>query len=61
MQTYSFRDLPRPAGGDAVDVVIKAMTEAGLGECELLAPQIEPQFAARRARPGAARRRRPRR
>ena len=28
VQTYSFRDLPRPAGAaDAVDVVIKAMTD----------------------------------
>jgi sugar phosphate isomerase/epimerase len=42
-QTYSFRDLPRPAGAaDAIDVVIKAMTDAGLSECELFAPQAEP-------------------
>jgi sugar phosphate isomerase/epimerase len=46
VQTYSFRDLPRPAGaGDSVDVVIKAMLEAGLSECELFSPQLEPQFA----------------
>src|SRR5437868_6974720 len=45
-QTYSFRDLPRPAGAaDSVDVVIAAMKEAGLTECELFAPQLEPQFA----------------
>src|SRR4051812_36863046 len=45
-QTYSFRDLPRPPGAaDAVDVVIKAMTEAGLTECELLSAQLEPEFA----------------
>src|SRR5438552_768560 len=25
VQTYSFRDLPRPEGGDAVDVMIQAM------------------------------------
>ena len=44
-QTYSFRDLPRPAGAaDSVDVVIKAMQEAGLSECELFSPQLEPQF-----------------
>jgi sugar phosphate isomerase/epimerase len=44
-QTYSFRDLPRPAGAaDSVEVVIKAMTEAGLSECELFSPQLEPQF-----------------
>ena len=44
VQTYSFRDLPRPAAGDAVDTVIKAMKECGLSECELFSPQIEPQF-----------------
>src|SRR5205814_9033635 len=45
VQTYSFRDLPRPAGAaDSVDVVIKAMLDAGVGECELFAPQLEPQF-----------------
>ena len=44
VQTYSFRDLPRPAGAaDSVDVVIKAMKEAGVSECELFAPQLEPQ------------------
>jgi sugar phosphate isomerase/epimerase len=45
VQTYSFRDLPRPSGGDAVDTVIRAMTECGLTECELFAPQLEPQFS----------------
>ena len=46
VQTYSFRDLPRPAGAtDSVDVVIKAMHDAGVAECELFAPQLEPQFA----------------
>jgi len=45
VQTYSFRDLPRPAGAaDSVDVVIDAMKTIGLGECELFAPQLEPQF-----------------
>jgi sugar phosphate isomerase/epimerase len=43
VQTYSFRDLPRPEGGDAADVIIKAMTECGLAECELWSPQIEPR------------------
>jgi sugar phosphate isomerase/epimerase len=42
VQTYSFRDLPRAPGGDAVHAIIKAMTECGLGECELYAPQVEP-------------------
>jgi sugar phosphate isomerase/epimerase len=48
VQTYSFRALPRPAGGDAVDVIVKAMTDCGLVECELWAPQVEPQQAAGR-------------
>jgi sugar phosphate isomerase/epimerase len=41
-QTYSFRELPRPEGGDMVDVLIKAFTECELRECELWSPQIEP-------------------
>jgi sugar phosphate isomerase/epimerase len=41
-QSYSFRALPRPAGGDMVDVLIHAFTECRLGECELWSPQIEP-------------------
>jgi sugar phosphate isomerase/epimerase len=48
VQTYSFRDLPRTPGGDAVDTVITAMKECGLVECELWAPQVEPQFASGR-------------
>jgi sugar phosphate isomerase/epimerase len=44
VQTYSFRELPRPENGDAIDVVIKAMTECGLSECELFAPQVEPRL-----------------
>jgi sugar phosphate isomerase/epimerase len=43
-QTYSFRDLPRTPGGDAVDPVIQAFRECELVECELYAPQVEPQF-----------------
>ena len=42
VQTYSFRDLRRPEGGDAVDVIIQSMTACALGECELWSPQIEP-------------------
>jgi sugar phosphate isomerase/epimerase len=56
VQTYSFRDLPRPAGAaDSVDVVINAMKFCGIGECELFSPQLEPQISsgARGAR-GAA-------
>src|ERR1700730_3798080 len=45
VQTYSFRDLPRSADAvDMVDVVIRAMTECGLTECELFAPQVEPRL-----------------
>ena len=47
VQTYSFRDMPRPPD-DAVDVVVKAMTDCGLGECELWASQTEPQMRDRR-------------
>jgi sugar phosphate isomerase/epimerase len=42
VQTYSLRELPRPAGGDMVEPLITAMTECGFTECELWAPQIEP-------------------
>src|SRR5438034_5566319 len=41
--TYSFRDLPRtPGASDAVDVMIKACTQCGIGEIELFSPHIEP-------------------
>lgn len=43
--TYSFRDLPRtPGSPDAVDVMIKALTECGIGEIELFSPHVEPVF-----------------
>lgn len=48
VQTYSFRELPRPAGGDAVDGIIDAMKACGLDECELWSPQIEPSSMAGR-------------
>ena len=51
VQTYSFRDLMRPAGGDMVDPIIAAMKECGLTECELWAPQIEPPSPFGRGRP----------
>jgi len=51
VQTYSFRELPRTPGSDAVDPVIKAMQECGLTECELFAPQIEPASTFGRGRP----------
>jgi sugar phosphate isomerase/epimerase len=50
VQTYSFRELQRPAGGDLVDPIIAAMRECGLTECELWAPQIEPAAAGGRGR-----------
>ena len=50
VQTYSFRELQRPAGGDLVDPIIAAMKECGLTECELWAPQIEPASAGGRGR-----------
>ena len=44
-QTYSFRELKRPAGAsDSVDILIGAMKEAGISDCELWAPQVEPEF-----------------
>ncbi len=52
-QSYSFRDLPRGPGGDSVDGVIKAFTEVGLSECELWAPQVEPQLGPPGGRGGA--------
>ena len=61
VQTYSFRDLPRtPGAADAVDVVIKAMKDSGVSECELFAPQLEPQCFRPGAAPAARRRRRKR-
>jgi sugar phosphate isomerase/epimerase len=46
-QTYSFRQLHRPEGGDMVDVLIKAFTECGLRDCELWSPHIEPAKLSR--------------
>lgn len=37
VQTYSFRDL-------SLDAMIKAMAQAGLGDCEVYSPHVEPQF-----------------
>ena len=42
-QTYSFRELPRE-NGDAIQPLIAAMKECGITDCELFAPQVEPQF-----------------
>jgi sugar phosphate isomerase/epimerase len=54
VQTYSFRELPRPDDGDAADVIVKAMTESGVGECEVWAPQLEPRFYRGTGRPDPA-------
>ena len=51
VQTYSFRELMRPAGSDLVEPIIAAMKECGLTECELWAPQIEPASTPGRGRP----------
>jgi sugar phosphate isomerase/epimerase len=51
VQTYSFRELPRSPSPDAVDAIVKAMNDCGLVECELWAPQIEPQQSFGRGRP----------
>ena len=48
VQTYSFRDIPR-VSGDAIGPVIAAMRECGLAECELYAPQVEPDKLTREA------------
>ncbi len=45
VQTYSFRALPRPDGGDQVDAIVDAMKACGLGECEIWAPMIEPRLS----------------
>ena len=41
-QTYSFRQMDRPQGGDMSDVLVKAFTECGLRDCELWSPMLEP-------------------
>ena len=47
--TYSFREIQRtPGASDAVDVVIKALTECGIGEIELFSPDLEPRFPGAR-------------
>jgi sugar phosphate isomerase/epimerase len=51
VQTFSFRELMRPAGRDLADPVIAAMKECGLTECELWAPQIEPASTGGGGRP----------
>jgi|SRR5215471_4719749 len=45
VQTYSFRALPRPEGGDQVDAIIGAMKTCGLSECEVWSPMVEPRVS----------------
>jgi len=45
VQTYSFRALPRPEGGDQVDAIVDAMKTCGLGECEVWSPMVEPKLS----------------
>ncbi|HEV3139232.1 MAG TPA: TIM barrel protein [Vicinamibacterales bacterium] len=45
VQTYSFRDLPRPEGGGLVDGAIAAMNTCGLADCELWAEGVEPKLS----------------
>jgi sugar phosphate isomerase/epimerase len=46
VQTFSFRALDRRTDGDGdlADVMVNAVAEAGLAECELFAPHAEPRF-----------------
>src|SRR5215210_7207757 len=53
-QTYSFRALRRPADGNMVPILIAALTEIGLNDCELFAPQLEPVSSAGRGAPAEA-------
>ncbi len=46
-QSYSFRDLPRPEGGDLTDVCIAALKECGITECELFFMHVEPSAPLR--------------
>jgi len=41
-QTYSFRQMERPQGGDMSDVLVKAFRDCGLRDCELWSPMLEP-------------------
>lgn len=41
VQTYSFREIARPAAAGGIEVILDAMKACGLDECELWSPQIE--------------------
>jgi sugar phosphate isomerase/epimerase len=50
VQTYSFRGRPPKVDGDPGDLLLKMILDCGLRDCELFAPQVEPDMA-----PGAGR------
>ncbi len=51
LQSYSFTGAPKEG---ILDLVIKAMVEAGLGECDIYSPLIEPPGLSAAVRGGAA-------
>ncbi len=51
LQSYSFTGAPKEG---ILDLVIKAMVEAGLGECDIYSPLIEPPELSAPVRGGAA-------
>jgi sugar phosphate isomerase/epimerase len=40
--SYCFRAMPRPAGADYIDTIVKACVECGIGYVELTSPMVEP-------------------
>jgi sugar phosphate isomerase/epimerase len=40
--SYCFRAIPRPAGADYIDTIVKACVECGIGYVELTSPMVEP-------------------
>ena len=53
LQSYIFTGIGLPQDG-LVDLVVKSMVEAGLGECDLYAPLVEPAELWDRIRAGGA-------
>ena len=52
VHTSSFRELPRKPGIDEVDTIIEAIAACDARECELFAPQVEPQYGGSHAAAG---------
>src|SRR5262245_9494512 len=48
VHTVSFRELRQP-GVDEVDTIIRALTDCGVRECELFAPQVEARYGGEHA------------